>query len=105
MLTPELNGLRIRTTNDGKIYLIDEGKKRWISNSDTYIFIFKDMSGVINDLPVINEIDEGAPITSENDALLSLPNPPNEPDVYFVDYGENKCKRLITKKAFEFYNW
>ena len=54
-LRNDLNGLRVRLPGTDPIYLIDEGKRRYIDNPETYAALFSTEEGVIEDIvPSIN---------------------------------------------------
>jgi hypothetical protein len=97
---PDLNGLRVKSPTEAKIYLIDGGCRRWIPNPETYNNLFRDWNGVVIDID-INEIPEAAPISEG--AILSKGS--NSPAVFLVDRG---IKRWVTSPAAMdkyYFNW
>jgi hypothetical protein len=54
----QYNGFRIRAVDGNKIYLLDKGQRRWITDPDTYHRLFRDWSGVYEVL-AIEKIPQG----------------------------------------------
>ncbi|MFX0196770.1 MAG: hypothetical protein ACFFCW_11640 [Candidatus Hodarchaeota archaeon] len=84
-------GLRVKRPGEPAIYLIDEGKKRHIPNVATYNRLFRNWSGIREDLNIEN-CPEGNPIPTF--ALLFRCT--GSPKVYLLDgENENRIKRHI----------
>jgi len=60
---PDLDGHRVKGPGDPKIYLVDRGFRRWIPDRNTFNDLFRDSSGIVEDL-LIFDIAEGLPFTS-----------------------------------------
>ncbi|MFI1800282.1 hypothetical protein ACH427_23425 [Streptomyces sp. NPDC020379] len=88
---PELNGKRVKGINGPAIYLILDGKRRWIPNPDTYNNLFRGWDG-IQSVVDINSIDDGGQLS--DGAILG--KSPNAPQVYLISNG---VKRWITSPA------
>ena len=91
MVRNDLNGMRLRLPNKPEIYLMDEGKRRWIPDPPTYNGLFRDWNGVFPDID-IDEIDLGTQITHGALLIRGLASP----KVYLFD--QNK-KRHVTSPA------
>jgi hypothetical protein len=85
---PELNGRRLQGVGDPKVYLVLDGKRRWIPNPTTYTNLFRDWNG-IQQVIDINAIDDGGPL-SDGAVLM---RPANQAPVYLVTDGS---KRWVT---------
>jgi hypothetical protein len=95
---PDLNGVCIKGPASPKVYLMDQGLRRWIPNPQTYSNLFRD-GNTIYVHPAIGGITEGIPIS--NGAILAKAN--NAPSFYLVDQG---MKRHITSPAvMDLYNF
>jgi hypothetical protein len=88
---PELNGLRVKVPGQEAVYLIDKGYRRWIPSPETYNNLFRDWSGVYEDL-AIADIPLAAPITDGAVLAAGL----GTTAIYLVDAG---VKRWITTEA------
>ncbi|PSJ26899.1 hypothetical protein B7P34_20475 [Streptosporangium nondiastaticum] len=88
---PELNGARVKGVNSPAIYLILDGKRRWIPNPATYNNLFRDWNG-IQSVVDIGAIDDGGQLS--DGAILA--KSPSGPAVYLVSNG---IKRWITSPA------
>jgi hypothetical protein len=82
---PDLNGLRLKSVNDPKVYLIDQGTKRWIPNPSTYNNLFRDWTTIVVDIDV-DEILTGAPLT--DGAFLARAG--TSAPVYLIDQGTKR---------------
>jgi len=60
---PDLNGYRMKAPGDPKIYLVDQGYRRWIPDPTTYNNLFRDWNGIVQD-PLILDVPENIPIAS-----------------------------------------
>ncbi len=87
-IRPDLNGWRVKMPNSPRVYLVDQGYRRWIPNPETYNNLFRDWNG-IREFIDVNTIPEGLPIA--NGAILA--RPAGGPAVYFLDAG---VKRWVT---------
>ena len=76
---PDLNGLRLQIPGNPAIWLILNGVRRHIPNPATYDNLFRNWSGIVQDINA-NEIDDGGPIS--NGARLA--RPANEAPVYLI---------------------
>jgi hypothetical protein len=90
-LRPDLNGRRMKNPNEPHVYLIDEGRRRWIPNPPTYNNLFRDWNGIILDWNIAS-IDRGSDIS--NGAVLARQE--GMARVYLVDQGR---KRWVTSPA------
>ncbi|MFI9721152.1 hypothetical protein ACIHFE_16110 [Streptomyces sp. NPDC052396] len=88
---PELNGLRVTGINGGKVYLILDGKRRWIPNPATYDQLFRGWDGIRYAVDVEGITDGGQ---LSDGAFLA--KAPDGPQVYLVTNGQ---KRWITSPA------
>ncbi|MGW2188495.1 hypothetical protein [Streptomyces sp. NPDC001719] len=88
---PELNGRRLKGFDSPAIYLILDGKRRWIPNPNTYNNLFRGWDGV-QSVVDINSIDDGGQLS--DGAILG--KSPNAPEVYLISNG---LKRWITSPA------
>lgn len=95
-LRPDLNGQRIKGVNDPAVYLVLDGKRRWIPNPATYNSLFRDWTG-ISQVIDINSIDDGGPIT--DGAVLARAG--NAPAVYLVSNGVRRW--IVSPAAFDHY--
>jgi hypothetical protein len=85
VVRPDLNGIRVRSPADPKIYLIDRGVKRWIPNPETYNNLFANWDNVIVSIEV-NEITSGPDIT--NGAVLARPS--GQAPIYLLDQNQKR---------------
>lgn len=97
-LRNDLNGLRVRLPGTDPIYLIDEGKRRYIDNPETYAALFSTEEGVIEDID-IDEIPRGENIPKDA-FLLRCQHQSNTPRenrmIFLIDGVEpNQIKRHI----------
>jgi len=103
-LRPDLNGLRMQQYGDPRVYLVDQGQKRWIPSPAVMGFLFRTWTyhydlaevthwdSVILDLDV-NQIDDGPQLP--NDSILFMAD--DSPKVFLRDtLGGNYVKRWIT---------
>jgi len=85
----QFNGLRVKAPNSPKIYLVDEGKRRWIPNPATFNNLFRSWDvyvGIdIMSIPEGQQISDGAFLGKSS-----------KPEVYLIDNGK---KRHITSPA------
>ncbi|MGK5732146.1 hypothetical protein [Streptomyces sp. URMC 124] len=88
---PELNGARLKGVNSPAVYLILDGKRRWIPNPATYNNLFRNWNG-IQTVVDIAAIDDGGQLS--DGAILA--KSPDGPAVYLVSNG---VKRWITSPA------
>ncbi|MGW1071890.1 hypothetical protein [Streptomyces sp. NPDC002537] len=88
---PDLNGRRLKGLGEDAVYLILDGKRRWIPNPATYDNLFRGWDG-IQSVVDINSIDNGGQLS--NGAFLG--KSPDAPEVYLISNGE---KRWITSPA------
>jgi 3-mercaptopyruvate sulfurtransferase SseA len=88
---PDLNGARVKDPNRAEIWLVDEGRRRWIPDPSTYNNLFRDWNGIRQDLNVY-DISTGLDIS--RGAWLGRRT--GTPEVYLVS---NNVKRWITSPA------
>ncbi|MCQ8768500.1 hypothetical protein [Streptomyces telluris] len=88
---PELNGARLKGVNSPAVYLVLDGKRRWIPNPATYNNLFRNWNG-IQTVVDIASIDDGGQLS--DGAILA--KSPDGPAVYLVSNG---IKRWITSPA------
>ncbi|MEU7054633.1 hypothetical protein [Streptomyces sp. NPDC046197] len=88
---PELNGLRVKGVGSPAVYLILDGRRRWIPNPATYNNLFRDWNG-IQSVVDIGSIDAGSALS--DGAFLGKAS--NAPAVYLFSNG---VKRWITSPA------
>ncbi|MBF6044507.1 hypothetical protein GO001_04615 [Streptomyces sp. NRRL B-1677] len=88
---PELDGARLKGVNSPAVYLILDGKRRWIPNPATYNNLFRNWNG-IQSVVDIGAIDDGGQLS--DGAILA--KSPSGPAVYLVSNG---IKRWITSPA------
>ncbi|MGK5549679.1 hypothetical protein ACSNOH_33895 [Streptomyces sp. URMC 127] len=88
---PELNGARLKGVNSPAVYLILDGKRRWIPNPATYNNLFRSWDGIQTVID-IDAVDDGGQLS--DGAILA--KSPGEPAVYLVSNG---VKRWITSPA------
>ncbi|MEV8475029.1 hypothetical protein [Streptomyces sp. NPDC051173] len=88
---PELNGRRLKGFDSAPVYLILDGRRRWIPNPATYNNLFRSWDG-IQSVVDINSIDSGGQLS--DGAFLG--KSPNAPQVYLISNG---VKRWITSPA------
>ena len=95
-LRTDLNGFRVKkTTKHPAIYLIDEGRKRWIPNPTVYDLLFRDWGGIILEID-IDKIPTGSAIPQ--DAILIRFG--SKPAIYLLDGVQpNQVKRHITSPS------
>jgi hypothetical protein len=84
-LRRDLDGLRVQLPGDPAIYLMDAGKKRHIPDPPTYNNLFRDWSGIVQDVD-LNDIDTGTPIS--HGAVLAQAF--GDPAVYLIDGGQKR---------------
>lgn len=100
-LHPELNGQRLKLPNDPAVYLIDQGKRRWVPDPGTYnnLFSLPILQGVGTDYNLL-DIDLGTQIT--HDAVLA--QPVGGAAVYLIDNGVKRqinSPDIMTKYNFD----
>lgn len=88
---PELNGKRIKAVNGAAVYLVLDGKRRWIPNPATYNNLFRSWDGIQSVIDIGN-IEDGGQLS--DGAILG--KSPNAPEVYLISNG---VKRWITSPA------
>jgi hypothetical protein len=82
---PDLNGYRLKAPGDPKIFLVDQGYRRWIPDPATYNNLFRDWNGIVQD-PLIYDVPEGLPIASGSVLARGSGTAP----VYFVEPGSKR---------------
>jgi hypothetical protein len=87
----DLDGLRLQTPGDAAIYMIDQGRRRHISDPNTYNSLYRDWVTRVIDIDV-NEIDGGEEIASGTNLIQGYGNAA----VYLLDGGR---KRWIENSA------
>ena len=90
-LRHDLDGLRLAKPGDPTIYLMDQGRKRGITDPMTYNGLFRDWNTVVQDVDV-NEIDNGPVVDPRNILVQGY----GEATIYLLDQGK---KRGITSPA------
>jgi hypothetical protein len=93
MLRPELNGTRMRDTSTQRIYLIDQGWRRWIPSPTCYENIFANWDNILTMTTEDGQIDEG-PAISETATIIEVQQADGHAYQYFLDPGA-KLARLI----------
>ncbi|MEV4443177.1 hypothetical protein AB0K09_30070 [Streptomyces sp. NPDC049577] len=88
---PELNGMRVKPVNGPAVYLVLDGRRRWIPNPATYNNLFRDWNGIQSVIDIGSIPDGGA---LSDGAFLG--KAPNAPEVYLISNG---VKRWITSPA------
>lgn len=88
---PDLNGVRMKSPDNPMVYMVDQGKKRWIPNPSTYNNLFRDWTSIVVDIDV-NEVPTGPQIS--DGAILARAG--GTAPVYLVDQG---MKRWIISPA------
>jgi hypothetical protein len=89
---PDLAGKRLQVPGQAEVDLIDDnGTRRWIPDPDTYNNLFRNWSGIIQDIDTI-EINQGPQISHG----AHLAQAPGHAEVYLIDNGQ---KRWITSPA------
>jgi hypothetical protein len=91
VITPELNGLRVKLPGNPAVYLIDRGVRRHVPDPETYNRLFRSWDG-IQEQYFFSIIQVGAPIST--DAVLMRGW--GTPAVYFVEPG---VKRHVSSPA------
>ena len=93
----DLDGLRMRKPGDDAVYLIDEGKKRYVPY-EAYITLFKNWEYIHLDINIDN-IETGDPI--DQNAWLWKCN--DNPKVYLMDGkpGSYKKRHIKNTKVFK----
>jgi hypothetical protein len=87
-LRVDLDGLRFRCPGEDAIYLIDQGKKRWVSGANVYNALFRNWDNVFLD-DDIAAIDSGAPIDANSLLFRCVDNP----SVFLLDAGKKRHVR------------
>lgn len=87
----DLNGVRIKSPSDSRIYLVDNGVLRHIPNPETYNNLFRNWDNIVID-PHIDQISMGHPIS--NGAILA--KSATYDNVFLIDEG---TKRWITSPS------
>jgi len=98
-LRPDLNGRRMRHPNEPHVYLIDEGRRRWIPNPPTYNNLFRDWNGIILDWNIAN-IDRGSDIA--NGAVLARQE--GMAPVYLVEFQKRRIDSPAAMDRY-YFNW
>jgi hypothetical protein len=96
----DLNGIRVRSPADPKVYLIDRGLKRWIPNPDTYNNLFANWDNIIISIEV-DDIVTGPDIT--NGATLA--RPVGQAPVYLMDQNQKRHIQSPNTMAKYNFNW
>ncbi len=92
---PDLNGLRIRLPGHAAVYLIDQGKRRWIPNPTVYDDLFRTWEGILQDVDV-KEINKGDKIPETAILVKTYDNPA----VYLLDgVSPNQVRRWVVNPA------
>ncbi|OHD05271.1 MAG: hypothetical protein A2086_08575 [Spirochaetes bacterium GWD1_27_9] len=94
------DGQRVKLPGDNRIFLVDQGKKRFIGNISIYNSLFVNWNGIIetND---INYLPDGVSIVDSNKTYLAKAY--NDYIIYLVDNG---VKRLIANQSsYNYYNF
>ncbi|MBT2382167.1 hypothetical protein [Streptomyces sp. ISL-11] len=86
-----MNGQRLKGVNSPAIYLVLDGRRRWIPNPATYNNLFRDWNGIQTVID-IGSIDDGGQLS--DGAFLG--KAANDPAVYLISNG---VKRWITSPA------
>jgi len=92
----QFDGMRVKTPNDPKIYLVDQGKRRWIPNPPTFNNLFRNWDVYVG--IDIMSIPEGKQIT--DGAFLSKGS---GPEVYLIDNGVKRW--IISPAVMDKYNF
>jgi len=98
----DLNGLRMQIPGNPAIFLIDQGKKRWITNEYVYTNLFRDWDGIVQDIGLAY-IDRGPDITNNTLLVqaggLGIPGNP----VWLYDQGVKRW--IISPSVMDKYNF
>jgi hypothetical protein len=97
----DLNGLRVKHPLDPRVYLVDDGRRRWIPNPATYNNLFRDWNGIVVNANLVNSVDIGLDI--EDGALLARGEGTGE--VYFVDNWRKRWVSSPTAMDRYYFNW
>ncbi|XZN98214.1 MAG: hypothetical protein ACM65K_08010 [Microcoleus sp.] len=94
----DLNGLLIAHPSNGKVYWIDEGKRRWIAGPNVFDLLFPGRK--VQEYIDVELIQEASPLTMENRVVLCKENGHRlNNKAYLLDQG---TKRWVAgPKAFE----
>lgn len=87
-LRPDLNGLQVRNPGNGKIYWIDEGRRRHILNPSVYknLFVPKSLNAIDTE-----SITLGTTVNSDNRLVrCGEKNHPLNNRIYFLDQGQKR---------------
>jgi hypothetical protein len=82
---PDLDGYRMKGPGDPKIYLVDQGYRRWIPDPATYNNLFRDWNGIVQD-PLIFDVPEGLQLASGTVLAKGSGTAP----VYLVEPGSKR---------------
>jgi hypothetical protein len=82
---PDLNGYRLKGPGNPKIYLVDQGYRRWIPDPTTYNNLFRDWNGIVED-PLIYDVPEGLQFASGTVLARGSGTAP----VYLVEPGSKR---------------
>lgn len=96
------NGQRVQQPGLPRIYLVDNGRLRWIVDADVYMGIFKDWKGILS--VNVQSYPQGPPLV--RGTLLF--KHPNNPRVYLYDKedGRRWVKRwIVNPHTFNFYHF
>lgn len=105
----DLNGTRFRSKDPKddprKVYLVVDGLRHWIPDSDTYENLFRDWDG-IEEILDLNDIDPGDDIS--HGAVLARPG--DRPPVYLVADTENgrvEARHIATSATMDryYFHW
>lgn len=82
---PDLDGYRLKAPGDPRIYLADQGFRRWIPDPTTYNNLFRDWNGIVQD-PLIYDVPEGLQLASGTVLARGSGTAP----VYLVEPGSKR---------------
>jgi hypothetical protein len=82
---PDLNGYRLKAPGNPKVYLVDQGYRRWIPDPTTYNNLFRDWNGIVQD-PLIFDVPEGLQLASGTVLARGSGTAP----VYLVEPGSKR---------------